>query len=269
MTDEKNAVLFDIKEFAVHDGPGVRTTVFFKGCPLRCIWCHNPEGLSSSKQLMIQHSRCRACGKCREACTHETCRPFGRCLYACPDALIRVCGQDITADALYARLMRDADFLRDSGGGVTFSGGEPLMQYRFLLTMLQRLRESGVHTAIETSGYAAPSVFRTVASQTDYVIMDLKLADPVLHKQYTGVDNADILANAAWLCASGILHEFRTPLIPGITDTEENLRALKEIAGDSPYELLPYNTLAGAKYPMLDMPFPYEQMHANQPSEKE
>ena len=269
MTDEKNAVLFDIKEFAVHDGPGVRTTVFFKGCPLRCVWCHNPEGLSMARQLMIRHSQCRHCGKCRVPCSHEACRSFDRCIYACPDALIRVCGQDTTVDALYTRLMRDADLLRDSGGGVTFSGGEPLMQYRFLVAILQRMRETGIHTAIETSGYAEGDVFRFVALQADYMIMDLKLADPVLHREYTGVDNRDILTNALWLRASGIPHEFRTPLIPGITDTEENLRALKEIAGDSPHELLPFNTLAGAKYPMLDMSFPYECIQNHHLSQKE
>ena len=217
MTDKNNAVIFDIKEFAVHDGPGVRTTVFFKGCPLRCIWCHNPEGLSQEKQLMTKSTQCRQCGRCRTECTHEACRPFGRCLYACPDALISVCGRDITADELYSRLIRDADFLRTSGGGVTFSGGEPLMQHAFLCTMLDRLRESGVHTAVETSGFASADIFRSVVSRTDYVIMDLKLADPLLHRKYTGVDNACILANAAWLKASGVQHEFRTPLIPGIS----------------------------------------------------
>lgn len=255
-----SAVIFDIKEFALHDGPGVRTTVFFKGCPLRCVWCHNPEGLSAQPQLMTKDSRCRRCGKCRICCTHEACQPFGRCLYACPDALISVCGRRITADELTARLTRDGDFLRESGGGVTFSGGEPLLQAEFLLTVLHRLRECGIHTAVETSGYAEPAVFRAVTDAADYIIMDLKLADPALHKQYTGVDNARILDNAAYLRSSGKTHEFRTPLIPGITDTQENLDALRQIAGDSPHELLPYNELAGAKYPMLGIEFPYDKL---------
>ena len=254
------AVIFDIKEFAVHDGPGVRTTVFFKGCPLRCVWCHNPEGLSAEKQLMIKAARCRRCGRCRTPCTHDACRPFGRCMYACPDALISLCGREITADELTARLTRDADFLRGSGGGVTFSGGEPLMQAEFLMTMLNRLRAARLHTAIETSGFAPPSVFRRAADAADYIIMDLKLADPAAHKAYTGADNAVILENAAYLRACGKPHEFRTPLIPGITDTEDNLAALRVIAGDSPHELLPYNTLAGAKYPMLEMEFPYDKV---------
>ncbi len=269
MTDIRNAVIFDIKEFAVHDGPGVRTTVFFKGCPLCCVWCHNPEGLSSEKQLITKASQCRQCGRCRTDCGHEECRPFGRCLYACPDALISVCGRDITADELYSRLMRDADFLQTSGGGITFSGGEPLMQHGFLCIMLERLRESGVHTAVETSGFAPPDIFRTVVLRTDYVIMDLKLADSELHKKYTGADNARIFANAAWLQASGIPHEFRTPLIPGITDTEENIQAIRAIVGDSPHELLPYNTLAGAKYPMLALEYPYDRISSEIQSAKE
>jgi len=269
VTDNDNAVIFDIKEFAVHDGPGVRTTVFFKGCPLRCVWCHNPEGLSPEKQLMTKTSRCRQCGRCRTECTHEACQPFGRCVYACPDALISVCGRDITADALYSRLMRDADFLRTGGGGITFSGGEPLMQHAFLRTMLKRFRESGVHTAVETSGFASAEIFRAVVSLTDYVIMDLKLADPALHKKYTGADNTCILANAAWLKSSGIRHEFRTPLIPGITDTEENIRALRAVSGGSPHEFLPYNTLAGAKYPMLAMEYPYDVIASQLQTEKE
>lgn len=253
-------LLFDIKEFAVHDGPGVRTTVFFKGCPLRCIWCHNPEGISPEKQLMTKASRCRHCGRCLRPCTHPECRPFGRCLYACPDALISVCGREWSADELTARLTRDAALMRDSGGGVTFSGGEPLMQPDFLTEMLDRMRRENIHTAIETSGAAAPAVFQACARAASLVIMDIKLADPAAHKRYTGADNAVILDNAAFLQKSGVPHLFRTPLIPGITDTEENLRAIREIVSDSPWETLPYNTLAGAKYPMLGIPFPYDSI---------
>ena len=251
-------LLFDIKEFAIHDGPGVRTTVFFKGCPLRCLWCHNPEGISPEKQLMTKASRCRHCGKCRQPCTHPECRPFGRCLYACPDALISVCGKEWSADELTDRLTRDAELLRESGGGVTFSGGEPLMQPDFLTDMLKRMRKADIHTAIETSGAAGPETFSEVARTASLIIMDLKLADPAAHRRFTGADNAVILKNAAFLQKNGIPHLFRTPLIPGITDTERNLGALREIVGDSPWETLPYNTLAGAKYPMLGLPFLYD-----------
>ncbi|MBQ4051266.1 MAG: glycyl-radical enzyme activating protein [Oscillospiraceae bacterium] len=253
-------VIFDIKEFALHDGPGVRTTVFFKGCPLRCVWCHNPEGLSPKLQLMTKESSCKKCGSCAVSCSHEECQPFGRCIYACPDALISVCGREMTCDELFDRLMKDAGFLRESEGGITFSGGEPLMQPEFLAKMLDRLREADIHTAIETCGYARPEIFREIAGKTDLVIMDLKLADEELHRKYTGVSNRWILENAAWLKESGKAHIFRTPLIPGITDTEENLAAIKAIIGDSEHELLPYNELAGAKYPMLGETYRYDQM---------
>lgn len=254
------AVLFDLKEFALHDGPGVRTTVFFKGCPLRCIWCHNPEGLSPQIELMTKETRCLHCGKCRTACSHPECQPFGRCMYACPEALISICGKRYSLDELYARLTRDTDFLRESGGGITFSGGEPLMQADFLHRISTRLQQDGVHTAVETSGYSPLDVFVRATESIDLVIMDLKLADSHSHRQYTGVENDWILAAAAWLRASGKEHLFRTPLIPGITDTEENLSAIEKIVGDSPWEKLPYNTLAGAKYPMLGKIYPYEAM---------
>ena len=258
ITPRDRGIIFDVKEFALHDGPGVRTTVFFKGCPLRCKWCHNPEGLSPEPQLMVKTARCRHCGRCFQPCTHDVCRPFGRCLYACPDALISVAGKEITADELTARLTRDADFLRTSGGGVTFSGGEPLMQPGFLLEMLRRMRKENIHTAIETSGFASPEVFAEILNAVDYVMMDLKLADDEAHRAYTGVSNRVIFENAAGLRASGKPHVFRTPLIPGITDTEENLTALAAIAGGDEWEKLPYNTLAGAKYPMLGMEYPLD-----------
>ena len=256
----ERALLFDIKEFAVHDGPGVRTTVFFKGCPLHCAWCHNPEGISAAVQLMTKASRCSGCGRCRLPCTHPECQPFGRCRYACPDALISVCGREWSADELTERLLRGAELFSDSGGGVTFSGGEPLFQPAFLLAVLERMRRAGIHTALETSGYAPPEVFREAASASSLVIMDLKIADPSEHKKYTGADNAVILRNAAYLRESGLPHLFRTPLIPGITDTAKNLRAIREIAGASPWETLPYNALAGAKYRMLGIPFPYDDI---------
>ena len=257
-------IIFDVKEFAVHDGPGVRTTVFFKGCPLRCIWCHNPEGLSPRPEVMVKSSQCRHCGRCRVPCAHEACRPFGRCLYACPDALLSVCGREYTADELTARLVRGAALLRESGGGVTFSGGEPLCQAPFLLEMLDRMAAAGLAAAVEPSGYATMAVFAAVASRASRIYMDLKLADPEKHRFYTGVENSLILANAEYLRSCGTPHVFRTPLIPGITDTGENLAAIARFVGDSPWEKLPYNALAGAKYPMLEKEYPYDKWKGEQ-----
>lgn len=251
-----NGVIFDIKEFAVHDGPGLRSTVFFKGCPLRCIWCHNPEGLSKEPQLMASENVCLHCGLCRIPCTHPDCRPFGRCLHICPKGLLRLSGETVSSQQLLQRLRRNR-LLFTKQGGVTFSGGEPLMQGDFLLEVLSGL--SDVHTAIETSGYCAPALFQQVISQVKLIYMDLKLADDKAHRKFTGVSNRPILENLEQLRRSGQPCVIRTPLIPGITDREENLRAIRALCGGLSQEYLPYNQMAGAKYTMLGMPFAYEQ----------
>lgn len=243
--------IFDIKEMAVHDGPGIRTTVFFKGCPLRCRWCHNPEGLSREPQLMYQESRCRHCGLCRKPCSHPECQPFGRCLHICPDNLLTVSGRTVTAEELAAELKKSGEPMGNHFGGFTFSGGEPLMQPEFLLETAERL--SGYHLCIETSGYAERDIFHSIIQKLDFVIMDIKLVNSELHKKCTGVGNEKILANFQLLKESGRPYLIRTPLIPGITDTPENLEAIKALIGGSEWEQLPYNNMAGAKYKLLGM----------------
>jgi len=241
-----NGMIFDIKGFSIHDGDGARTTVFLKGCPLRCVWCHNPEGLSFGDQLMLRKSSCTNCGSCRKNCEHDECRKWGVCLYACPEDLVTVCGYEMSEAGLASKLLKNKAFLLSSGGGITFSGGEPLAQSEFILSVIPLLE--GMNTAVETSGYAPESVFRKVASSVDAVMIDVKLADIGAHKKYTGVSNDLILCNLAWLKVSGIPHVIRVPLIPWITDTRENLTAISAISGDSKVELLPYNNLAGSKY---------------------
>lgn len=249
--------IFDIKEMAVHDGPGLRTTVFFKGCPLRCRWCHNPEGLSSAPQLLYRENRCVHCGLCRLPCTHEDCRPFGRCLHVCPENCLEISGRTLTAAELAAECRASAGMLGGAFGGITFSGGEPLFQPEFLLETMGLL--GGIHLCIETSGYAEKEVFQKVVQGLDYVIMDVKLADSAQYKKYTGAGNGRILENLHVLESSGKPYRIRTPLIPGITDTAENLRAVKALIGSSDWEQLPYNDLAGAKYRMLGLQYPLEQ----------
>lgn len=245
--------IFDIKEMAVHDGPGLRTTVFFKGCPLRCRWCHNPEGLSGAPQLMFKASRCRNCGLCRRPCSHEECKPFERCIRICPENCLEITGREITPRSLAREIAASAQILGKNFGGVTFSGGEPLAQPAFLLATEAKLK--AYHLCVETSGYASETVFLQMLSHTDFVIMDMKLADRKAHRQYTGVYNDPILRNLRLLQESGKPHLLRTPLIPGITDTEENLEAIRCLAGASEWECLPYNPMAGAKYPMLGMEY--------------
>lgn len=252
MWEIAEGMLFDLKQFAVFDGPGIRQTVFMKGCPLRCRWCHNPEGLVSRPQMMVGAS-CTHCGRCRTVCRHETCIACGACVPVCPLHLRHIAGETITAEELTRRLRRDSDYYAACGGGVTFSGGEPLMQGAFLLEVLALIPE--IHTCIETSGYAPEALFNQVVEQLDYVIMDIKIFDRELHRAYTGVDNALILKNAKWLCNGDTPFTIRIPLIPGVNDNDENLRQTAQwIAGArklEKVELLPYQKTAGAKYCML------------------
>lgn len=245
--------IFDIKEMAVHDGPGIRTTVFFKGCPLRCRWCHNPEGLSFEPQLMYKEIRCIDCKNCQKECEHPECQPFHRCIHACPENCLEISGRKVEAKDLARELKESAYILGNSFGGFTFSGGEPLAQPEFLLKLLEELKD--YHLCIETSGYAKPYIFKSLIEKLDFVIMDIKLADYKMHKEYTGVGNEIILENFRKLKKSGKPYIIRTPLIPNITDTKENLNAIKDIIGDSNWEKLPYNEMAGAKYKMLGMNF--------------
>ena len=203
---------------------------------------------------MVKDSRCVHCGKCFLPCTHDICKKFGRCIYACPESLISVSGKEWDSAELAEKLLKGADFMKMSGGGVTVSGGEPLLQHEFTADLLKRL--SGVHRAIQTCGYATPEAFTSVIENVDYVMMDIKLADPELHRRYTGVDNTPILENFKLLRESGKEYVIRIPLIPDITDTEENLRAISEIVGDSAVELMPYNVMAGAKYKSVGLEYP-------------
>lgn len=248
--------IFNIEEFAVHDGPGLRTAVFLKGCPLRCIWCHNPEGLSPKPQLMVRVAKCTHCGLCYKKCTHPECRAFGRCLHICPQDLISVSGEIISDEALAERLRHGENVTADKPR-VTFTGGEPLMQADFLFNVIDLLPDFDI--AVETSGFADEKIFRTMTDKVSLVIMDIKLADSKLHKKYTGHSNEIILNNLSYLKKSGKNCVIHTPLIPGITDTAENLKAVEALVEGLYWEKLPYNKLAGAKYLMLGMEFGYKE----------
>ncbi len=248
-----NGVIFDIKEFTVHDGPGSRITVFLKGCPLRCRWCHNPEGLSVAKQLMYKEKFCSRCGACRQPCGHEGCKPFSRCIHACANGCLSIVGEEVSSDVLAQRLLKYVDILRMMNGGITISGGEPLLQSEFVCELVEKL--GGVHKAIQTSGYAAPEIYKKVINHFDFCLQDIKLVDRDAHVWYTGVSNENILKNVEWLKQSGKPFVFRLPLIPEITDTEDNLKAISDIVGEYRVELMPYNELAGAKYGMVGMEY--------------
>ena len=250
--------VFDIKEFAVFDGPGIRTTVFMKGCPLRCQWCHNPEGLSPKPQLMVSHAACTHCGACASACpSPDACIACGACVSACRGGYRRIIGKSWTAEALAARLQKDADVYALSGGGVTFSGGEPLMQWPFVRDVLSRL--SGIHTAIETSGFASDDVFRDAMTRCDLIMMDWKVSDPALHKRYTGVDQDIILRHVRMLAGGNTPFILRMPIIPGVNDNEAHFETAASLVKGSKslvrIDVLPYQRAAGAKYEMVGMQY--------------
>lgn len=241
-------LVFDIKEFALHDGTGLRTTVFLKGCPLACAWCHNPEGMRLGRETARDLKKCRDCGLCRRPCDHEECRDLGVCVKICPEDAVRAVGRYMNAGELSRRLLKNREFLEE--GGVTFSGGEPLLQTDFILETAEEL--PGIHLALETSACVRPEVFRRAAARIDEIFTDLKLIDPDLHEKWTGVRNGLILGNIRWLLESGRRFTVRVPLIPSVTDTPENLSGIAAFLEPGRktvrVELIPYNPMTGAKY---------------------
>lgn len=243
----RETLVFSIEEFSTFDGPGIRSTVFLKGCPLRCSWCHNPEGQLYSNEIMKAQNGCIGCGACLNAGNGKL---TDESISACPNRLLRLSGTAYTPVELVKKLSKNFDVYQISGGGVTFSGGEPLTHPEFLFDCLERLKGS-VHTAIQTCGYCSNETFRKAMSLADYFLYDIKLVDPQSHKRYTGVSNEMILQNYKLLCSSGKAFVTRTPLIPGVTDTEENITAIAKLLqenGIDYIELLPYNKVAGGKY---------------------
>jgi len=252
------ALIFNIQRFSIHDGPGIRTTVFFKGCPLRCDWCSNPESMEPFPQLMVRDMNCRACGKCAEACPRravslaaggsrkihrEECDYCFRCVEACLYGALAVMGRFLGLEELIRETEKDRLFYKNSGGGITLSGGEPLAQYPFILHFLQELKERGFHTALDTSGWAPESVWAEVLPYVDLVLFDIKQMKDEKHRARTGVPNCQILANAR-LAASKARTWFRLPLIQGFNDDPEDLRVLAEMAREMGVEkisFLPYH----------------------------
>lgn len=264
-------LVFSIERFAVHDGPGIRVAVFFKGCPLRCAWCHSPESQSPNPEILIKGDRCLVCGTCEPSCPHDAimqtddgyetdrarCRACGTCVEVCPSGARSIAGRWITPVELVAEVERDRAFVDQSGGGVTFSGGEPLLQAAFLGEAIDACRAAGFHTAVETSGFGTRSAIDT-AARADLILFDLKIHDEERHRQYTGVSNRIILENFMRLTSKHRAVRARVPLIPGITDDAANLEAIGAFAavhGAIGLDVLPYHTAGAAKYERLGRPY--------------
>ncbi len=260
--------VFNIQRYSLHDGPGIRTTVFLKGCPLRCWWCHNPESQDSRTDIVHVSGRCVACGGCREVCPlHDPvfdrtadpeanrCIRCGQCVDACPTEARQYIGKESSDEQLLAELIKDEVFWDESGGGVTVSGGEPLAQPQFLLEILRALKRRGIHTAVDTSGFAPCEALLATVPFTDLYLYDIKLLDARRHELYTGVPNQLILDNLAALAQVHNNLWIRVPVIPGINDSPEELAAIARLARSLPavrqVNLLPYHNTACHKFGRL------------------
>lgn len=246
--------IFDIQRFSVHDGPGIRTTVFMKGCPLRCRWCHNPEGLTALPQLRFSAEKCIGCGSCGDRSRLSDAEH-------CPAEALTVCGREVTADEVMSEVLKDVIFYSD-GGGLTVSGGECLLQSDFVTELLALAKAHGLHTAIDTSGYAPWSELEKTLSLCDLYLYDVKCFDPLLHKEYTGVDNTIIIENLRRLAAEGKDIWIRIPIIPDFNDNARELEAIADLlSGLSSVKqvtLMPYHSLGASKYETLGMTYGFD-----------
>lgn len=279
-SEMQHPLIFDIKRYAINDGPGIRTTIFFKGCPLACLWCHNPESIAPQTQKLFTVAKCIGCGECVEVCPKQACELTaagietdsqlcnlcGKCAEVCPAKATEMSGHYVSVVDLLQVIERERPFFDQSGGGVTFSGGEPLLYPEFLSELLDACGERGIHRAVDTSGLVKKEVLLQVAARTDLFLFDLKLMDSEKHKEWTGVGNGTILANLRTLAKTGVAIQIRVPLIGGVNDDDGNIEATAVFVAGLPGEkrpvnLLPYHAVGRGKDDKLGQIRDFDAMH--------
>ena len=282
------ALLFDLKRYALHDGPGIRTTLFLKGCPLRCVWCHNPESWSPGKQRLYKSAKCIGCSSCVEACsegalkltpegirpTGRPCRVCGACADACHALAMEICGREWPQDELMAEIEKERGVMTDSGGGVTLSGGEPLMHPGYALELLAELGRRGLHRAVDTTLFAAPDTVRAVADACDLFLVDLKVMDSVAHQRVTGVPNERILENLRLIASLGKPYWIRIPLIAEVNASEANLAATANFLTSldrqpDEVDLLPYHDIGKGKHERMGTTYNPESLSLSAPTKED
>ena len=273
------SLIFDIKRYAINDGPGIRLVVFFKGCNLRCAWCHNPESISAKAEKMYTPAKCIKCGTCVEACPEnaitltpegiitdaDLCRMCGKCADVCPSKAIVMSGKVMSVAEIMDAIEKERVFFDQSGGGVTFSGGEPLLHTKLLIELLDECGKKGIHRAVDTAGHVSTETLLEVAGRTDLFLYDLKMMDTELHRKWTTAGNRKILHNLKILAGTGANIIIRIPLIRGINDTVENIQLtakfISELDGEpKEVHLLPYHAIAQHKYLKLGRAGDFERL---------
>ncbi|MBV8041027.1 glycyl-radical enzyme activating protein [Pluralibacter sp.] len=264
-------VVFDVQKFCLHDGPGIRTTVFLKGCQMRCVWCHNPESIAVQPQLAFMASKCVGCQRCAAVCPHdchrfsegkheidfEACQACGRCVEVCPSQALKLYGREYDVDELIRDIVKDSPYFAKTGGGLTLSGGEAMFQFSFALALVKAAKRAGLHVCIETNGASRPERYREIAPWVDLFLLDYKATDPQQHKQFTGLGKRVIDETLETLAEIGAKVILRCPLIPGFNVNEAHLAAIRHIASHyeniQHVEILPWHNLGVAKCHELGM----------------